>query len=129
MYLCARVWENPLTGEIVSPASAATVQGFASAEAGSAPPGMVAAMPAGIHKAANLAALHADGAVTLEDGTRVEGVDTVMYCTGAGGGTQGGFGAGPCCFSAGAHISPRVLFYGPQDTATTFHSWRRGWWR
>jgi hypothetical protein len=35
-----------------------------------------------IVKAANVVELHADGCATLADGTRLPGVDTVMYCTG-----------------------------------------------
>jgi hypothetical protein len=35
-----------------------------------------------IVKAANLVELHDDGYATLADGTRLPGVDTVMYCTG-----------------------------------------------
>ena len=62
MYLCARVWENPLTGEVLD----------VSASGGSG----------SVVKAANLVELHADGSATLADGTCLPGVDTVMYCTG-----------------------------------------------
>lgn len=93
--LCARVWENPLTGEVVDASSrtlasaasptAAAAAGKGGNTAGGVPAGAVAALPAGIRKAANLAELHADGSVTLEDGTRIADVDCVMYCTGGRG--------------------------------------------
>lgn len=65
VYLCARVWENPLTGEVLD------VSTSGSSASGSR-----------IVKAANVVELHADGCATLADGTRLPGVDTVMYCTG-----------------------------------------------
>ena len=88
--LCARVWENPLTGEVVDAASPAISSHAALAGAAAAPAGAAATLAGGILKAANLAALHADGSVTLEDGGRIEGVGTVMYCTGGWRGAETG---------------------------------------
>ena len=68
VYLCARVWENPLTGEVLDISTSG-----ASSSSGSG---------SGVVKAANLVKLHADGCATLADGTRLPGLDAVMYCTG-----------------------------------------------
>ena len=67
MYLCARTWENPLTGQPLDIADT-TVGGAGSSGA--------------VVKAANLAQLHGDGRATLADGSVVGPLHTVMYCTG-----------------------------------------------
>lgn len=77
MYLCAREWANPLTGEVLdisdgSLPGSRTASGTADGSSGGG----------GVIKAANLAALHADGAAILADGSRVEDVHAVMFCTG-----------------------------------------------
>lgn len=72
VFLCAREWENPLTGEALNISD--------SSLPGSSKPG--GGGGSGVVKAANLVALHADGAASLADGSRIEGVDVVMFCTG-----------------------------------------------
>ncbi|PSC67968.1 flavin-containing monooxygenase FMO GS-OX-like 4 isoform A [Micractinium conductrix] len=67
VYLCARTWENPLTGQPLDIADT-TVGGAGSSGA--------------VVKAANLAQLHGDGRATLADGSVVGPLHTVMYCTG-----------------------------------------------
>ncbi|KAL4445839.1 hypothetical protein ABPG77_009038 [Micractinium sp. CCAP 211/92] len=62
VFLCAREWENPLTGEALDISDGSS--------------------SSSVIKAANLVALHADGAASLADGSRIEGVDVVMFCTG-----------------------------------------------
>lgn len=62
VFLCAREWENPLTGEALDISDGSSTSS--------------------VIKAANLVALHADGAASLADGSRIEGVDVVMFCTG-----------------------------------------------
>lgn len=90
------MWENPLTGEVLditsrviqgSAASSSSAAGHAASRRatgsdGGEAPGAVQALPAGITKAATLQELRADGSVTLADGSRIEDVDVVMYCTG-----------------------------------------------
>jgi NAD(P)-dependent dehydrogenase (short-subunit alcohol dehydrogenase family) len=73
VYLCAAGWENPLTGRAVDrDAGDVSFGGKAAGSAGGCP----------IVKAASLAELHADGSASLADGSRIPGVDVVMYCTG-----------------------------------------------
>ncbi|KAL4425758.1 hypothetical protein ABPG75_009774 [Micractinium tetrahymenae] len=74
--LCAREWENPLTGEVLD-ITDSSLPG--SSKASNSANGTASS---GVTKAANLAALHADGAASLADGSRIEGVDVVMFCTG-----------------------------------------------
>lgn len=120
--LCARVWENPLTGEVVdagsrtlasasSPAAAAAAEGKGGGSAGGVPAGAVAALPAGIRKAANLAELHADGSVTLEDGTRIADIDCIMYCTGGRGALAARLG-GPLLLLCSSSTPPSFLIAG-----------------
>ena len=68
VYLCARVWENPLTGEVLSIHAGSGGGGSHDSDQ--------------IIKAPNLQEFHADGSITQADGSRIADVDACVFCTG-----------------------------------------------
>lgn len=86
VYLCAREWENPLTGQVLDISDSSIPGSSSSSIPGSSGTGSSNGASrgggGGIVKGPNLVQLHADGAASLADGSRLEGVDVVMYCTG-----------------------------------------------
>lgn len=74
VYLCARDWQNPLTGE--------PLQGPDGIGGGGPPASIPGVSHPSVVRCPNLAALRGDGSVVLEGGTTLACVDAVMYCTG-----------------------------------------------
>ena len=72
VYLCARDWRNPLTGEPLAGPD----------EAGGPPASIPGVSHPSVVRCPNLAELRGDRSAVLEGGAALAGVDAVMYCTG-----------------------------------------------
>lgn len=96
MYLSARSFSNPLTGEPQPAAEPSDDEG----EAGDAGLGRAQRR---VSQVSCISVLHPDGSVELADGSLLPDIDTVMLCTGA---LTGKFRKGlPCSWFGGRGIT------------------------
>ncbi|KAI3437777.1 hypothetical protein D9Q98_000224 [Chlorella vulgaris] len=82
VYLCARVWENPLTGQVLQMDDSSILKRRQNGGGNGGDGGPAAAQGCEVTKAPNIQQLHADGSVSLVDGSHITGVDVVLFCTG-----------------------------------------------